>query len=342
MINKINIYFFIQIFKSCSLIFFVFVSIAWLLQLTRLLTVTNLIQIDIFSIIYLSIFIIPNLLSIIVPFILIFGILLCFIKLNRDKEIIAIFSLGLQLKPIKISLLFFSLAIIIFYSLLIFYISPKIYEQYKIKEYDLRNTIDFNKIINSNFLKLNKNTTVDFKKNNNSFEDIFIRFIDKEENIIFAKKGFIKNEDKKYIFQLNNGFKLSINNQNKEIEKLEFTNYVLGIENENINDFNNYDRNSFTIIDDIFNRDYLNISFKFFDLIFSVLIIFLFYHNNILNNNFTLKNNLIYILFSLFILITNQLIKNSEINFLSYILISNLLITSGIFFILFKNRYEKS
>ncbi len=107
MINKINKYVFFQIIKSCALIFFIFISIAWLLQLTRLFTVTYLIQIDIFSIIYLSIFLIPNLLSITMPFILIFGILLSFIKLNKDKEIIAIYSIGLGLKPIKYSIIFF-------------------------------------------------------------------------------------------------------------------------------------------------------------------------------------------------------------------------------------------
>ena len=85
MLNKINIYVFIQILKSCTLIFFIFLSISWLLQLTRLFTLTNLIQIDIFNVIFLSFFLIPNLLTIIIPFILIFGVLLCFVKLSKDK-----------------------------------------------------------------------------------------------------------------------------------------------------------------------------------------------------------------------------------------------------------------
>ena len=86
MFNKINIYIFFQILKSCSLLMFIFLAITWLLQLTRLFSLTNLIQIDVLNIIYLSLFLIPNLLSVIIPFILIFGILLCFVKLNRDKD----------------------------------------------------------------------------------------------------------------------------------------------------------------------------------------------------------------------------------------------------------------
>ena len=321
MINKINLYIFSQIIKSCLLIFFIFISIAWLLQITRLFTLTNLIQIDILNIINLSFFLIPNLLSVILPFIIIFGILFCFVKLNNDKEIIAIFTLGLQLKPIKYSLILFSTIVAILYIFLNFYISPKVYEIYKYKEFELRNTIDFNKMISTNFFKINKNTTLDFKKNDNSFEDVFINFIDTEENIIFAKKGNIRNENNNFIFQLTNGFKLSINKNINQIEKLEFKNYVLELSNDTDAKFNNYDRNSLTIFDDIKNKDYLNIAFKIFDILLCMIIIFTFYRNNIVNNNFSIRNNLYFIIFSIFLLLTNQLIKNSGINFEQYLVI---------------------
>ena len=35
------------------------------------------------------------------PFIIIFGLILAFIKLDKDKELIAIFSLGVSIKPNK-------------------------------------------------------------------------------------------------------------------------------------------------------------------------------------------------------------------------------------------------
>ena len=59
---------------NVTLVFFIFLSISWLLQLTRLFTLTNLIQIDILNVIYLSLFLVPNLLTVIIPFIIIFGI----------------------------------------------------------------------------------------------------------------------------------------------------------------------------------------------------------------------------------------------------------------------------
>jgi len=339
MINKINLYIFSQIIKSCLLIFFIFISIAWLLQITRLFTLTNLIQIDILNIINLSFFLIPNLLSVILPFIIIFGILFCFIKLNNDKEIIAIFTLGLQLKPIKSSLTIFSTMVAILYIFLNFYISPKVYEIYKFKEFELRNTVDFNKMISTNFLKINKNTTLDFKRNDNSFEDIFINFKDTEENIIFAKKGDIINLNNNFIFQLTNGFKLSINENINQIEKLEFKNYVLELSNDTDVKFNNYDRNSLTIFDDIKNKDYLNIAYKIFDILLCLIIVFIFYRNNIVNNNFNIKNNLYFIIFSISLLLINQLVKNSGINFEQYLIILFSIIIFSLIVSIYRN-YE--
>ena len=336
--NRIDTYIFNQIIKSCSLIFFIFISISWLMQLTRLFTLSNLVQIDIFNIIYLSLFLLPNLFSVILPFILIFGILLCFVRLNKDKELIAIFSLGLDIKPFKNSMMLIALIIIIFYSLLNFFISPKIYEIYKLKEFELRNKLNLNKVVATNFLKINQDTTIDFEKNSNGYQDIFINFKDNEENIIFAKEGKIKSENTNIIFKLKNGFKLNINGN--EIEKLDFSEYTLNFNNEKNSIFNSHDRNSFTLIDDFKNKDYLNISFKINDILLSLIIIYIFYLNNLKNNNFNLRNNLIFIGLSLFLIINNQLLKNSETDYNTYILISTSITFITLFITYLKKRYE--
>lgn len=338
MSKRVDFYIFFQMLKSCSLIFFIFIAISWLMQLTRLFTLSNLVQIDILNIIYLSFFLLPNLFSVILPFILIFGILLCFIKLNKDKELIAIFSLGLDLKPFKNSMIMLSLIILVFYSFLNFFISPKIYEIYKYKEFELRNTLNLSKIVTTNFLKINDSTILDFKKNKNSYEDIFINFKNNSDNIIFAKNGKIKTEKNNIIFKLKNGYKLNIDGD--EIEKLEFTEYTISFNNENNSNFNNYDRNSLTIFDDLYNKDYLNISFKIYDIFLSLIIIYIFYINNLKKNNFSLRNNLVYIISSLFLLILNQLLKNSETNYNFYNFVIMTLIITIIISIHLKNRYE--
>ena len=191
----------------------------------------------------------------------------------------------------------------------------------------------------SNFLKLNSDTTIDFKKNGNIFNDIFISFNDDKDNIIFAKQGYIKSNSNNYVFQLSNGFKLSIDGE-KKMEKLEFQDYVLRFENSSISEFNNYDRNSATIYDDLKKSDYLNISYKFIDIVISIFIIYFFYRSNLLNLNFNFRNNIFFIFNSIFLLIVNQLLKNSDVKVTYYIIIISLIMLSYYTIINFKTKYE--
>ena len=78
--------------------------------------------------------------------------------------------------------------------------TKNIYQKYKYNEYQLRNTINFERIIFSNFLELNENTIIDFKKNKKGFSDIFINYFDTKENIIYAESGSILKNENRYIF----------------------------------------------------------------------------------------------------------------------------------------------
>ena len=113
--NKIDKYILLEICKGCSLILFIFLSISWLLQFTRLISITNLIQVDIFTIFYLSIYLIPNLVTIILPIVIMFGLVLSFLKLHRDKEIISMYALGLKTKAIIKALFCFTFITILFF-----------------------------------------------------------------------------------------------------------------------------------------------------------------------------------------------------------------------------------
>ncbi len=316
--NKLNFYILNELFKGFFLILFIFLSIAWLLQFTRLISVSNLLQIDSLSILILSIYLIPNLFTIILPFIVIIGISITFIKLFKDREIITIYTLGLNTNVIRKPLLIFSLLIIIISIFFNFYLSPNIYEKYKLNEYELRNSINFEKIIFSNFLELNKNTVIDFKKNKKQFNDIFINYSDDKESIIYAKKGLIKKEKNKYIFNLNDGFKLTLLN-NGDIEKLEFEIYNLQFEDKDFKEYNNFDKNTSNFLEDILYKDYLNLSYKFFDSLIFIIIFTFFYFYNLKKYKFEIKNILFFVSSCLAILIINQLIKNLNSSFIFYL-----------------------
>ena len=336
MMNRINNYVFIQIFKACTLIFFIFISISWLLQITRLFSLTNLIQVEIFTIFLLSTYLLPNLITIILPFVVIFGIVLCFVKLNTDKELVAIYSSGLNHKVIRTPIIVFTLLLSLFYIILNLYISPLIYEKYKFKEFQIRNTIDFQKLILSNFLEVNQDTVLDFKKTDKTFEEIFINFKTQTDNVIYANSGNIFLKEDLYIFELTDGFKLNINEN--EIEKLEFRSYLLKIPNNNIPKYNNFDKNTLTIFDDIKTKNYSNIAFKISDILIFILIIFFYYRNNILKHNFNLINNVIFIIISIVILITNQIAKNTEIVLNLYLILFSIILISFLFYIYYTNE----
>ena len=339
--GKINIYLFLQISRYFFLILFIFLSVAWLLQLTRLFTITNFMHIKFLDVILLSFYLIPNIISVIAPFILIFGLLLCFVRLNNNNELIAILSLGGGLKPFKNTLFFFSFIILFFFLLLNFYFAPVIYKQYKIHEYELRNTLDFDNMMYSNFLNLNKTTTLDFKKSNNEYKDVFISFNDEKENLVYAERANIYNENNQYRFQLSNGFKISVDKEN-QIEKLEFLNYVLKFDKKNVTNGKIVDKNTLTIIDDIKNGNKLNIVFKIFDILLIIFVVFFFYNNNLKKINFEFNNNIYFALICISILIINQIYKNSEVSLINYLITTSIIISSSIILTLIKKRYEQN
>ena len=336
--NKIDKYIFFEISKGFLFILFIFLSIAWLLQFTRLVSLTNLIQVDIFTILYLSLFLIPNLITVILPIVIMFGLILSFLKLYRDKEIISMYSLGLKTKAIVKALFIFSLISIIFLLSFSMYLSPKIYKEYKIKEHEIRNKIDFEKIIVSNFIEINENTFLDFKKDNQKNNEVFIKFKDEKDNFIYAEEATITQDTNKFIFELVNGFKITVIEKNK-IEKLEFKNYKLDILNNSFKEYDNFDKNTSSLFDDIKNNDFLNIVHKITDTIIVITIILLFYFNNIKFYRFNFYYLTLYLFTSSIFLILNQIIKNLEINYvLNILIIASIFLISSIYFIIGKKN----
>ena len=340
--KKINLYVFIQIFKSCTLVFFIFTSIAWLLQITRLLTYLTSFNIGINKILYLSLFIIPNLINIILPFILMFGLVLTFIKLDKDKEIIAIYSLGLSIKEILKPLLIVSLIFIIFYLILNLFLSPYFYEKYKFKEHNFRNIINLNSINFTNFLKLDKELILDFTKDKDKFKNIFINFKDgkndnKAENIIYSKKGDIEEFNDFYIFNLIDGYKLKI--LENKIEKLEFKNYKIKFPTNKKSKYTNFDKNTYTILELIKNKNYRSIQEKTFDICMLISLLIFFYFFLIKNNNYSLKIVSIYLITSIVLLIFHNLIKNFPIDYKKLTILY--LINISIFYILILTQFRR-
>ena len=335
--KKINLYVFIQIIKSCTLVFFIFISIAWLLQISRLFSYMNNLQIDFKNVLFLSFFLIPNLINVTLPFIIIFGLIIAFIKFDKDKEIIAIFSLGLSIKEILKPFFLISIITIFLYLFLNLFFSPYIYDKYKQREFDLRNSINLDNINISNFIQLDENLILDFSKKEDVFEDVFIKFIGENENIVFAKKARIIKEPKKFIFNLSEGFKLSF--INNKIEKLEFENYKLNFPLKNENNYNNYDKNTLTLFNLIKYKDYNSMIERMFDTLILLTVIIFFYFNNIKDNKFSIKHIFIYLFLSILIIIFQNIIKNLDFS-LQFSFLLNIINFSIIYLFMLINKFK--
>ena len=335
--KKINLYVFIQIIKSCTLVFFIFISIAWLLQISRLFSYLSNLKIDFVNVLFLSFFLIPNLINVTLPFIIIFGLIIAFIKFDKDKEIIAIFSLGLSIKEILKPFFLISIITIFLYLFLNLFFSPYIYDKYKQKEFDLRNSINLDNINISNFIQLDENLILDFSKKEDVFEDVFIRFIGENENIVFAKKARIIKEPKKFIFNLSEGFKLSF--INNKIEKLEFENYKLNFPLKNENNYNNYDKNTLTLFNLIKYKDYKSMIERMFDTLILLTVIIFFYFNNIKDNKFSINHIFIYLFLSILIIIFQNIIKNLDFS-LQFSFLLNIINFSIIYLFMLINKFK--
>ena len=165
----------------------------------------------------------------------------------------------------------------------------------------------------SNFIELNDKTVLDFQKKENSFKNIFLKISKENDSIIFSKKGQIISNNKNHIFNLIDGFKIDI--LDREIEKLEFNSYTLSIPKDNNIQYDNIDKNTQTLIDDLKNNNIPNILIKISDITIFIFIVIFYYKNNILKHNYLLSNNLKFIVVSIFFLILNQLVKNAEMDF---------------------------
>ena len=107
--TKIEKYIFYEISKGSLLVLFIFLSISWLLQFTRLISLTNLIQVDIFTIFYLSTFLIPNIITVIIPFVIMFGfvIFVLFMTMNIPSTNVIAKHLSWLLLVFLLSIVFY-------------------------------------------------------------------------------------------------------------------------------------------------------------------------------------------------------------------------------------------
>ncbi|MBG76764.1 MAG: hypothetical protein CMI98_02695 [Pelagibacteraceae bacterium] len=310
--RKIEIYFLSQILKSFFLIFFIFIGISWLLQTTRLLNLIVVNKIPVFNVFILSINIIPNTLIMIAPFIVLISILLTCLKLFKDKELIASYTLGINYKIILRPFYFFSFIVLLSSLFISFFLSPYSYDSYKKKEFDLRTNLDIENIGLENFFEFNNEIIMNFEKEENNFTNLFIFQKNPKNNLIIANKTEMELNDNKLELKLFDGFKAEFKETSNEILVFDKYNFQLNL-NKN-EEYDNSDENTFNIIKLINDKNYLLINQRIIDGLLLISLIYLITNNLLIKLRFTNINVTLIIIISILIIFFDNIFASLNIN----------------------------
>ncbi len=165
----------------------------------------------------------PKIIHRILPFVFAISIFFELIKYEKNNELLIFWTNGVSKQKFIKNLISFTLIIMFIQVLIGSFISPN--NQFKARLILKNSNMDFlpNLIKQGKFIDTISGLTIfiNHKTDNNSFKNIYIQegeFDDFKENdsqIIYAKEGFLINEDKK-LFRLLNG-KIISNNNNKLI-----------------------------------------------------------------------------------------------------------------------------
>ena len=310
--KKIEIYLLKQILKSFLLFFFIFIGISWLLQTTRLLNLIVVNKIPIFSVFILSINIIPNTVVSILPFIIFLSILFTCFKLNRDKELIAIYVLGSNKKEVMKPFIIFSILTFILSLILSLYISPYSYETFKKDEFDLRTNLDIENIGLNNFYDFNNEIIINFEKEKDIFTNLFIYQTNPEKNIILARKSEMDLEKNRLYLKLYDGFKAEVKETSNEILVYDKYNFDLNLDNNEI--YNNSDINTHNIKKLFEDRNFSIINQRIVDSLLLLVLIFIITNHLLINIKFDLLNLVQIAIISILIIFFDNILGNFSVN----------------------------
>ena len=174
----------------------------------------------------------PKIVHRILPFVFAISVYFELIKYEKNNELLIFWTNGVSKKQFIKNLVNFTLIVVFIQILIGSFISP--HNQFKARLFLKNSNMDFlpNLIKQGKFIDTISGLTIfiNQKTDNNSFKNIYIQegqFVDFKQNdnqIIYAKEGFLINENKK-LFRLLNG-KVISNNNNKlisfEFDKIDY------------------------------------------------------------------------------------------------------------------------
>lgn len=182
---------------------------------------------------YYNLFSFPKIIHRIIPFVFAISIFFELIKYEKNNELLIFWTNGVTKKKFVLSLLNFAVIVMFLQIIMGSFISPN--SQLKARTFLKDSNMDFlpNLIKQGKFIDIVSGLTIFISEKTevNSFRNIYIQEGDsfslekKNNQIIFAKKGYLVDGNEK-LFRLLNGKIVSINNDNRlisfEFEKIDY------------------------------------------------------------------------------------------------------------------------
>jgi lipopolysaccharide export system permease protein len=234
-------YIFKQTLTSVFICTLVFLSVVWLSQSFRTINLIIDKGANISDFFILSAYSFPNWLVISLPFGTFAGCMISYLRLDSDKEIIVMKAAGINTLKISKPAIYVGLMSSAILFITVHFILPLSYKNFKSLQNEIRNSSQELIIKNNIFVDLNDTQTIyvgEINKNN-FYEEIFIQDRTDSKQIIelFSKNGFISSKGNKLTLYMNQGTRISTN-ENNNSTIMDFKKYNIEIK-KNIIQSNN-------------------------------------------------------------------------------------------------------
>ena len=228
-------YIFRQTLSNVIISTFVFVGIIWLSQSFKTIKLIINKGAGLLEFFILSAYSLPSWLLIAIPFGTFAGCMISYLKLQNDKEILVMKSVGINPLRLCNPALFIAILASIILFIISHFIMPKTYKNFKILQNEIRNNSKSLIIRDNIFIDLNKYQTIFIHSlnENNELEEIFIQDRSDPKFVVefFSKKGNL-NFGNNIILNMQDGTRISTDSKGRSTI-LSFKSYNIEIIQEN-------------------------------------------------------------------------------------------------------------
>lgn len=195
--------------KYLRIFLLVFVTLTILIWLTQIVSIIEFLAfkgLGFTRFISFSVLLIPEVVSMILPFVGIISSVVLALELVSKREVSVLKASGLSVKSICLPIQRVALLVLFFGLVMHFYILPKSYTQYETTKDNIRNSNLSFSLRKNSIMQISKEMVIYNAEDENGNNNLILyRVHEEEEEIVFAEKGDLLKFNEEILFNLENG-----------------------------------------------------------------------------------------------------------------------------------------